>query len=186
MMTLLCLPLLAIAIQSPLWLARILLRWRVEHIAGSSQESDDEALRIRHLLGATAAVALAFSAAQMGVPADGESLVGLAIAALVAAGVSLFTTLPAVAATLCAHRLWLTLSAILLLDVAVFAIFLVITSVVAKEWPRAEEYVGFASMAVGFFVGLTGVMLVARRLGYRLVWGRRRTTLGDVDSASAE
>ena len=35
-----------------------------------------------------------------------------------------------------------------------------------------------------FFVGLIGVLLVVRRLGYRLAWGRGKTTPGDGDSAT--
>ena len=35
-----------------------------------------------------------------------------------------------------------------------------------------------------FFVGLTGVLLVVQRLGYRLAWGRGKTTPGGGDSAT--
>ena len=35
-----------------------------------------------------------------------------------------------------------------------------------------------------FFVGLAGVLQVVRRLGYRLAWGRGKTTPGNGDSAT--
>ena len=184
---LLCLPLLSIAIQSPLWLARIWLGWRVGHRANPFRGSEVEAFRIRHLLGATAVVALALSAVRLSVPDDVPSkepfLVGFAIAALVTAAVSLFTTLPAVAATLCARRLWLTLPVLLFLDVAALLGIVVILSAVFGEWPSVEILVGLAVVVGSFFACLTGVMLVVRGLGYRLAWGRRKTTLGDRNSA---
>jgi hypothetical protein len=184
MQGLLCLPLLAIAIQAPLWLARIWLGWRVGHRATPFRGPDVKAFQILHLLGATAAVALALSAARLGVPDDGESLAGFAITALVAAAISLFTTLPVVAATLRARRALLILPALLFLDVAALVAVIVTISVVSGRPPFAEIYVWLAAMAGGFFVCLTGVMLVARGLGYRLAWGRRKTTLGDRGSAS--
>jgi len=177
---LLWLPLLAIAIQSPLWLARIWLRWRVGHRADPLPGSDDEVFQIRHLLGATAAVALALSAGRLGArdaaPSEETFFAGFVIAALVTAAISLLTTLPVVATTLRARRVLVILPALLLLDVAALLGVLAILSAIFREWPPAEIWVGFAAMGIGCFVSLAGVMLVIRGLGYRLAWGRRKIT----------
>ncbi|NQT15363.1 MAG: hypothetical protein HQ582_21585 [Planctomycetes bacterium] len=189
-MGLLCLPLLAIATQSPLWLARIWLRWRIEHREGPFPPSEVEPFRIRDLLAATAALALALSAIRLGMPEDIPSeeafLIGFAIAALVAAAVSLFTTLPVVAAALRTRRALMTLPAILLVHVAALLGVFVILSAVFQEWPPAWVYVGIVAMGFGFFACLAGVLLVARGLGYRLAWGRHRTMLDDRNSEPSD
>lgn len=190
LMGLLCLPLLAIATQSPLWLARIWLRWRIEHREEPLPPSEVEPFRIRDLLAATAALALALSAIRLGMPEDIPSeeafLIGFAIAALVAAAVSLFTTLPVVAAALRTRRALMTLPAILLVHVATLLGVFVILSAVFQEWPPAWVYAGIVAMGFGFSACLAGVLLVARGLGYRLAWGRLKTTPGNSNSAPPE
>lgn len=175
---LLCLPLVAIAIQLPLWLARAWLGWRVLHRADPSRQSGGAAFGIRDILVATAVLALALSAAKLAVPdrvfSETEFLFPLAIVALVAAGISLFTTLPVVVATLRARQIWLALPVTLALDVMILVVFMATGTAIARRPPPWQAYVGMACMVGGFFVSLTGVMLVARRLGYRLVWGRRQ------------
>ena len=183
---LLCLPLVAIAIQSPLWFARIWLRWRIEHRADPARGSDDEPFQIRHLLGATAAVAVAFSAVRLAVPGDEEDfLIAFAIGALIAAAISLITTVPMVMATLRGRRMLLALPVILLLDVVAPLGFVVTLSIALQDRLPVTIYVGFAALGYSFFAGMAAVMLVARALGYRLAWGRHKTTMGNGDSAAS-
>jgi len=91
----------------------------------------------------------------------------------VAAGISLFTTLPVVVATLRARQIWLALPVTLALDVMIPIVFMAIITAIGGPQPP-QVYVYMACMVGGFFVSLTGVMLVARRLGYSLFWGRRQ------------
>ena len=106
-----------------------------------------------------------------------EFLLGIAIGALVAAGVSLLTTLPVVVAMLRARRTrmaLLVLLAMLLLAVTTTVGFTATMGAIEGSAVPTEIHVGLASMAASYFACLAGVMLVVRRLGYRLVWGRRR------------
>ncbi len=175
---LLCLPLMAIAIQSPLWLARTCFGWRVARGGDPSRPSGGATFALRDIFIATAVVALALSAARLAVPdsvsSDDEFLLPLAITVLAAAGISLLTTLPAVVATLRARRIWLALPAALLLDVMIVVGFIEIVSAIEGSPPPWQAYVFLAYMAVSFFVCLSGVLLVARGLGFRLSWGRRK------------
>lgn len=100
-------------------------------------------------------------------------LVSIAIVALTFAAISLFTTIPVVVATLRAGRIWLALPTLLLLDLAIALGTIAIFAAVAPQGPslRRQDYVSLASMAGAFFVCLTGVMLVVRRLGLELFWG---------------
>ena len=181
---LLSLPLLAIAIQSPLWLARLWLGWSVAQPGEPFRKSHAEAFRIRDLLVATGAVAAALSAARLAVPDDvsysDRFFVGLVIGALVAAGISLLTTLPVVVATLRASRTRVALLALLgMLPLAVTITigFTATWAAIAGSRAPTWAYVGLASMAASYLVCLAAVMLVVRGLGYRLVWGRRRAVL---------
>lgn len=172
---LLCLPLVVIAIQLPLWAARIWCRWHVVHVTDSSGQSTYKAIGIRNMLVATGVLAMALSAAQLAAP-DGTvsgaaMLLPLLIGAGAAAAVSLSTTLPAMAATLHAVRPWRAMICVLLLQVLILLGILSIVAVFVGL-PRRGG-VGVTFMAIGFTACLNGVMLAARGLGYRLLWGRK-------------
>ena len=175
---LLCLPLMAVAIQSPLWLARVCGGWRILHRADLSRQSGARTFGIRDILVATAVVALALSAARLAVPdsvsSDDEFLLPLAIAVLAAAGISMLTTLPVVVATLRTRRMWLVLPAALLLDVVIAIGFGVIMSAIEGYPTPWEVSVGLVFLAGSLFACLAGVLLVVRGFGFRLSWGRRK------------
>lgn len=179
---LLCLPLLAIGAQTPLWLARFWCGWRILHEGDPFRRPGGEAFGIRDIFAATAALALALSAGQLAMLLDtvpGAGLSRLAINALWLAGISLCITLPAVAATLHARRVWLAVSATLTFDVVLGVGYITLTtSVIPGGVPSHEVYVVEASMVAAFFLSLTGVLLGVRSRGYRLLWNRRRRAHG--------
>ena len=175
---LLCLPLIAIAIQSPLWLARACFGWRLARGEDPIRQSGTGTFGIRDILIATAVLALALSAARLAVPdevsSDDEFLLPLAIAALVVAGVSLLTTPPVVVATLRARRTWLALPVALLSEFIMVLGFGLVLRVIGGYLPPRQEYLGVAFTVGGFFACLAGALLVVRRFDYRLFWGRRK------------
>lgn len=177
---LLCLPLVLLAVRSPLWLARYFFRWRVLHRRDPARRSPFQSIGIRDILLATGAVAVALSAARTGVmvsyPDSEASLLILGLYALLAAALSLFTTLPVVVATLRARRLWLALLIVLFFVLLSTVGFVAGIRGIAGEWPPREVYPLLALMAACFFVCLTGPLLIMRWLGYRLYWGRRHVT----------
>ena len=172
---LLCFPLIAIAIQLPLWLARVLRGWRVVHLADPLRHSSAATFGIRDVLVATGVVALALSAAKLAVPdsvsSEEEFLLPLAVGASAAAGISLLTTLPVVVATLRTGRPWIPLAAALILNVTtVFGAIAIIGAILRNPAPPQV----YSFMAGGFYVCLAGVLLVIRGLGYRLSSGPQR------------
>lgn len=167
---LLCLPLLAIAIQSPLWIARGWLGWRILYGCDTSAGLRVERIRIGDLLTAMAVVAMALSAVRWGkTPSQVDSLLPLVIAA---AAISLFTTLPVVVAILRSRRLWLALTAALLPYLTLLLADLV-GARLRSEPVLWQAWANFASMLGAFFVCMAGAMLLVRRLGFRLFLGRR-------------
>ena len=174
---LLYLPLLAIAIQLPLWVVKFWLGWRMQHHERNAGQTVAATFGIRDIFLATGVVALALTAARFATPSEVRSqreFLTLIVAALAAAAASLVTVLPAVVATLRARRPWFALLILLLAYGAVLlAVFVVICVSRGQTLPFRESW-GMAWMAAGFFLSLTGPLLVARGLGYRLVWGWRQ------------
>lgn len=174
---LLSLPLLLIGVQFPLWGTRIWLRWRIAHREDDSTATF-RAMRIRDLMIATCVVAAALSAARisqsMSSPSGPQSIAGLAFAAVIATAISAITTLPAVIATLRARRVPMAL-ALVLAGYSAFAVGFVAVAVNFGDAPAFswEALVAMATVTGGFFVCLTTPLLVARKLGYWLLWGRR-------------
>ena len=170
----LCLPLLAIGIQAPLWLARIFYGWRILRPITAAAELGREEFGIRHIFVGMTFVGLALAAARFAdaIPSRGGVLIPVAIASLVACLISLLTMLPLIVATLRAQRLWLALPVTLLVDTMVLVGFVVIVTLIDGRGPPWETIFYMASVVGGFFVSVTTVMLAVRRLGYRLMWGR--------------
>jgi hypothetical protein len=174
---LLCLPLIAVAIQTPLWLARFWLHWRVRHQSDQPEADGTPPLRIRHIMLFTAVAALALGLVRLASsfypnPALVTGVVGGALWAMFN---SLFILLPVLAATLKSARLWLYVPACVLVGGGIYLGVLVSLAISFGEDPPAQAYAHVAAAVAGIYVNLAGVLLVMRRLGYRLEWGRPAT-----------
>lgn len=186
---LLCLPLLLLAAQTPLWIMRIWFRWRIAHL-DDDPSTNLQPLRIGHLMIATAAIAVALAAAQVsqaigGSPNDG-SIVGLAVAAIIIIVISAMSSVPAVLASLRARRYPVALGLVFFVDLAIVAAYVAVMVIIAGAPLDWEGCVAVSALAVGFFVNRTLPMLIARKLGYRLLWGypqRNVATCSITDSA---
>jgi len=172
---LLCLPLLLIAVQTPLWVMRIGFGWRVA-CRGEVPSTAFRPLRIGNLLIATAVVAAALAAARcsgwVSTPSGDVSIVGLVVAALIIVMVSAVIVLPAVLAALYARRLPMALGLAFAVDAAILVVCMAVVRVIRGAPLDTETFAVALLLAGGFFVSLTAPMLIARRQGYRLVRGR--------------
>lgn len=172
---LLCLPLFLLAAQTPLWIMRIWFRWRIAH-RNTGPTSVLQPLGIRDLMIATACVAMSLAAAQaarsISEPSGNRSIVGLTVAALIVIVISAITVLPPVLAALRARRLLMALGVVLLAEVAIIEGSATLMMILTDEPVGWETFVATIGIAVGFSVILTTPMLIARKLGYRLLWGR--------------
>lgn len=173
---LMCLPLLAVAIQSPLWAAQYLLGWKTVAPWHYLEKMPDRTFRIADLLIAMAIGAIVLSAAQLGAPSDSpteEFLIPVAISAVVLALVSLVTTIPVLWATLRPKRIGWALGLLLLYGaVSTFATIVVFVFITQRDtWALRA---GLATMACAFFASLTACMLLFRTVGWRL-YSRRQS-----------
>jgi hypothetical protein len=113
----LCLPLISLGIQAPLWLMRFWLRWRIVRGDGDVAGARMTTLRIRHIMLGTAWIALALGATRLAKPenvdAEPAFLLAMLIPALVLMLISGGTTLPLLLATLRARSLRVSLSIVI-------------------------------------------------------------------------
>ncbi len=174
---LLCLPLVSLVIQLPLWLARIWLTGGFVSADGPSPEISKRSLNIRDLMLFTAVVAVTFAAARLASRDYGRSapefLVELLIQAGVAAVICLFSVLPTVIATHLARRGPWAAAVAILFETAAYVILIVVLSLIGGSPPPRDMYWIFAVVFVSFVVFLTTPLLISRRLGYRLVRYKR-------------
>ncbi len=173
---LLCLPIIALGVQLPLWIVRISRHWRICHNNPVTAETRSSPVGIRHIIVTTVIVAVALSAARCVAAIHHISAIQiiapLLIASSAAAAASLFSTLSITIATLRAKDVWPALFVALLLNGVVFFVFLVVMSVIQRSGPPGEMYGFLFMLFVGFFGSFVTAMALIRRLGYRLYWGR--------------
>jgi len=173
---LLCLPLLLLAAQTPLWIMRIWFRWRIAH-RDDEPSTTFQSLRISDLMIAMAVIAAALAAAQISqsisAPSGNGSIVGLAVVALIVMAASGIIVLPLVVATLRARRMLMALGLVLSVDIAIVIGYVALMVILADVPVNWETFVVIPTIIGSFFVSLTAPMLIARKFGYRLQWGRR-------------
>ncbi len=170
-------PLVSIAAQFPLWLARQFMGWRLVREFSDETLPVEPKLAIRHLMLATVVVAVSLALARLA-PADGKDVWPVwAVSCVVAAVISSITLLPAGA--------WLLRSQLfrrgLLWSILYAAAWIALVWIVlAVQWwfalplaPRAI-YVGISSLMCTFASTLILTALLARARGYRLAGGRKR------------
>jgi hypothetical protein len=176
---LLCLPLFLLAAQTPLWIMRMWFRWRIAH-RDDAASGHVEPLRIGGLLLAMALIAMALSAVRasqsLTAPSGNHNIAGLVVAALVVMVITAITVLPAVLAGLHARRVPLALGLVFAVDVTVVVGYVALRVALwggRLDWDVfVQVLVQVPVLAGSFFVALTAPLLIARRLGYRLLWGR--------------
>jgi len=172
---LLCLPLLLLAAQTPLWIMRIWFRWRIAHREDAAC-GRYEPIGIGGLLLAMAAVALALAAARLsrsiGSSRGDGSIGGLVVGALVIVAVSAATVLPAVLAGLRARRLFLAIGLAFAPGAAIVVGYVALGIMRGDVRLDGDVFIAILALTGGFSGALIVPMLIARRLGYRLLWGR--------------
>jgi len=173
MVTLLCLPIVCLSIQIPLWVMRFAFAWRCEFVGGASAESELPPLTIRKLMMGTTLIALALAGARAAVsvapePASEFWLV-LAITCASTAGISLISTLPIVWSTLrpLRHVWWISGLAVYVAIATV--VTLIVVGVLETRRVSFREVIGSSTAIVSFAAMMTATLLSVRLLGFRLL-----------------
>ena len=171
-------PLLAVAVQTPLWAAKFLFGWRIVTPAHRYNDAPPRPFGIRDLLIGMALGACVLSAAQLAAPPNSsteEFLVPLVITAVVLAVVSLLTTIPAIVAILRSRRIAPAVAVLLLCGFAL-AVGVIETFVAINKTDTLMLRLGFGTLLGVYFLSLTGCMLAFRAAGWRLQLGKPRKT----------
>jgi len=168
---LLCLPIILLAVQSPLWLMRMVFGWQIAH--GSQQPTDAkrERVTIASLLLATAAVAICFAGLRVSAFLIEISAAELGLSMIIAAGIlcaaSLVAVAPSLVATLRVRHVvigLLTSSLIQFLVLVAFIGFMFLVNAILDR----DLITIFAVAYLVFVVVHHTPLLIARRLGFRL------------------
>ncbi len=175
--TLLCLPIIFMAIQSPLWLVRHLCRWQVA-LQGPPIPPPLSPLTIRDILIGTGLIGLALAAAQFARQVADEPsshaefgmVIGIGLAC--GFGISLASTIPVVIATLRARNPAWGMLAIAHYTAIALAITFVVVGLVEGRVPQFWDVFGWSISIVTFMGAMATPLLLARGLGFRLRWGR--------------
>jgi len=179
----LAVPLISVAAQLPLWIARHLFGWRLVR-NGGEDGADREALSIRDLMTATVVVALALALVRAAPSLDNEPiLMPWVIMAGVAAVISAMTLLP-VAPLLLRRR---PFSAGVFFGLLYAGCWIgLIWAVVLTGWnwglfqpPPMAAVIGVSLLILSFAATVILAAAIARRRGYRLAAGRPRRANGD-------
>jgi hypothetical protein len=178
-MQFLCLPLLALAVQLPLWIVRIWDGWTIVLAEASYPDSRKQPLQIRHILIATGVVAVALAtprAFDTGDAAPIGFLPMLVLQALVYSVLSLLTTLPITVATLRAQRWPRAFALAALPGILIGGGMLATIAFSAPPRIMWEAYAMITCVLASFYATTGGVLLIVRRAGFRL--SRRRDASG--------
>jgi len=172
-------PLVSLAAQFPLWVARQWFGWRLVREQAEAAHSSEPPLAIRDLMLATLVVAVALALARLAPSPDaGEMWPVWGVAVTVASVISSISLLPAGALLL---RMRLFSRGLVWSGLYAAAWIALPCVVVAVLWwyapamlaPRAI-YVGLSSLMFMFAATLILTAVIARDRGYRLTGGRKR------------
>jgi hypothetical protein len=182
---LLCLPLVLLAIQSPLWLARLVFRWDIVLIRPHTDPRNLRPLTILDMLVGTGLIGIALAGARLakltvpGGPSDVEFWIGVCVVVASCIGISLASTLPIVVATLRSRSPVLAMLGIGGYAAFALAVTFVIIGLRAGRTPKLWTMFGISLTAVTFVLCAATPLLVGRCLGLRLRWGRE--SVGHLD-----
>jgi len=166
------LPLISLAAQAPLWIARQWGGWRLVN-----REASSKPLLIRDLMVATLLAGVSLAAARCvdgGRSIDQQFWLAWAIAIAISVGLSTFALLP-VGFCLLGMRQF-TLGVVLTWSYAVLAVvtmWVAFLFIFPGRRPSAWEFIGLSIVVLSFSAMLILTAIAVRMFGYRLTLGRR-------------
>jgi hypothetical protein len=172
----LCLPLLLLTTQVPLWIFRVLARWRLAY-DGPAVPGRPPQMSIAGLLGATTLVGVSLGLTKLGLGLSREDQaawwIGLSIAcgSCFAAGLVILVPVSALVLRL---RIWPLGSLLALLYLLGLTILVGLTTlaIMGRRGGPFDTYLALPTMFCGFAFGLLLPLVLLRLANYRLRWGR--------------
>jgi hypothetical protein len=178
----LSLPLVALACQLPLWPLRLYFGWSLVKLDSKSAGDANRPLGIRDFLIGTAVVAVAIAVAREAPKRMGDDFwIGWIIFAASVAGTSLLSVVPAMLFMLRRQSFRRGAVMMFIYTVGAAVVTLVVSAVfdasVRRQLSSLRTILQFSGGLLAFLsfaAGLSGAMLAARSLGYRLTFARER------------
>ncbi len=168
------LPIIYLAIASPLWMLRVLFGWRIVAV-GDAKTPGREALTIRDVMLVTGMVAVALSSMRLAghlLPEPfSDFLIVMAITVACCAGITLVGPVPFVAAILRPRYLVLGM----LCSGIYIALAMPFTFLIMR-WTRNVppwDMIGIPFTILAFAGSQVAFLAICQKLGYRLTWGRK-------------
>lgn len=177
---LLCLPLVFLVIQLPLWLVRLVFRWEVALSSPLGERPNLGPLTLRDIFGAMGLIGLTLGLARYAQPlaekygsmSPERFWMGLGIMLATILGGSLVSTLPMLVATLATRKPLYGLLGISIYATAIPLIPLTVVNLLTERTPRTAELFYIYTIVGAFVAATTTTLLIARWRGFRLTWGR--------------
>jgi hypothetical protein len=168
------LPLIVLAVQTPLWLVRFLLNWRLVNWNRPSHASSQDRFHLRHIFVATAVSGLVIALARLGDTRgdDEQYMLAVLTIAVICGGVSTCTLLPLLVATLRSRRVWVQVPLTILLQWFLVNCVFAMLQYVAPTGTSGGVVFGLQVMFLTYNCLLATVLYLLRLCGYRLAWGR--------------
>jgi len=176
-------PLLLLALQSPLWILKMRTGWRIVLAGrqGPASPAEWRQFRLQHMLGATTVVAAAFGLASLGLPradqantsADTSLWLGLMLACLVLYVLSGLSILPCLWAAFVPRKKATAAAAIAIYAVLMSVFAVVVISAAGGPSPPIEGLRIFVPFLAGLVAVMLGCLHLARWCGYILLRPRR-------------
>jgi hypothetical protein len=168
------LPLVSLAIQLPLWIARLYFGWQI--VDACAESAPARPLAIRDLMFGMVVVAVSLALARlaegMNRSSDGWLVWAILIPSL--AGISLVSVLPVAVWLLCLRNVAVGLIAIPIHTTIAIVVTVVIMSM--TERINLREVFAIATVVASFAATLAAAALAARAAGFRLEVGRNAGT----------
>jgi hypothetical protein len=183
--TALLVPLLFLAVQSPLWILRMALGCRILHAATETDASSmlSRQFGLSHLLGAMAVIAVALGLASLG-KQDTGTWAELLIMCLVFATWSALSTLPCLWAALVARNKRISTLAIVAYVLVLTLVVLLVSSVLGGSAPPSGIGLAVLLLCAALMGSMLAVLHIVRKRGFVLVrWKSEERAAGE-DSPS--
>ncbi len=171
--TLLCMPLLALSIQTPLWMIKVIGRGEIVPAHVATKSGRERGLKIRDILLATGAVGVAFAAVRLLTSLDGGVastfiLMELLLVATVLSVTSLITAAVAVLVTLRARHVTFSTQLAIVIQTVLYVGWGFVMFLHDRSPPPLEALLLFFGTFASFMVFLYGPLIYLRYHGYRL------------------
>jgi hypothetical protein len=161
---LLCLPLICLAAQAPLWLARLLFQWRIEHINLATSRESPHLPAIPDMMIAAVVAAISIATAGAGfMLVEGWGALALFVILLIVSAVNMIAIGPLLASILGPQHFRSEVLACGLSAAVVAVPLLLAKCLLSADWALLV-----IPLVLGYFAALVSVSWIARLIGFRL------------------